>query len=217
MTDISTEPPQVRDRVYRYLRQSIITGDLRAGSRLVEDRISEHLDVSRTPVREAIQRLTSDGLVTRVRRGQVEVRYIEQFERDQLHLLRIAFDEVAARLITAKVNQIDWDGLYRRLDDLEDAFSHGLASPEMSVAHLDFHLAINSAAFANSVAALLTSQGFLYAIDPKTQPVDYDPVAQHRMLLDALRSGNESAALEAMKIHAVLVTPPRMKNSFPAP
>jgi DNA-binding GntR family transcriptional regulator len=207
MSEISNEPPQVRDRVYRYLRQSIVAGNLRSGSRLVEDRISEQLDVSRTPVREAIQRLTSDGLVTRVRRGQVEVRYVEQSERDQLHLLRVAFDEVAARLITARVGSISWDDLYARLSVLEDAFAHGVSSPEMSVAHLDFHLAINSAAFDDSVAALVTSQAFLYAIDPKTQPADYDPVAHHRMLLDALRSGDETVALEAVRDHAVLVTP----------
>jgi DNA-binding GntR family transcriptional regulator len=208
VTPVSEEQPQVRDRVYRYLRQSIITGNLRSGSRLVEDRISEQLEVSRTPVREAIQRLTSDGLVTRVRRGQVEVRYVEQAERDQLHLLRVAFDEVAAKLITAHVDTVDWDGLYALLDPIEVAFAKGISSPEMSVAHLDLHLAINSAAFENSVAALVTSQAFLYAIDPKTQPADYNPVAQHRALLDALRSGNESDAIRAVRDHAVLVTPP---------
>lgn len=86
---MSSEPENL-ERVYQDLRQSIVTGGLRAGTRLVEDRISADLHVSRTPVREAMQRLISHGLVTRVRRGQIEVRYISQSERDQLHLLRLA-------------------------------------------------------------------------------------------------------------------------------
>jgi DNA-binding GntR family transcriptional regulator len=197
--------PQVRDRVYRYLRQSIVTGDLRAGSRLVEERLSEELNVSRTPVREALQRLTSDGLVTRVRRGQLEVRYVDQEERNQLHQLRMAFDEVAARFIVAKAQTIDWTVLYATLDTLAEAYKiGGLASAQTSIAHLELHLAINQAAFDDSVAALVMSQGFLYIIDPTVQPADYDPVAQHRLLLNELRSGLEERATNAMREHAIL-------------
>ena len=204
---MSDPEPQVRDRVYRFLRQSIITGDLRAGSRLVEDRISEELNVSRTPVREAIQRLTSDGLVTRVRRGQVEVRYVDQVERDQLHQLRVAFDRVAAELITARADEIDWAPLYTQLDRMRDAIKqHGVGSPETSIAHLDLHLAINMAAFRESVAALIMSQGFLYIIDTSVQPTDYDPVAEHLHLLNELRSGDADRGIVAMRDHAVLKT-----------
>jgi DNA-binding GntR family transcriptional regulator len=207
--------PQVRDRVYRFLRQSIVTGDLRSGTRLVEDRISEELNVSRTPVREAIQRLTSDGLVTRVRRGQVEVRHVEQEERDQLHLLRLAFDRVAATLIAPKVDVIDWDVLYQSLDRLEVALeTKGLGSAEVSIAHLDLHLGINMAAFQDNVAALVMSQGFLYIVDPNVQPVDYDPIAEHRLLLDEIRSGDEERTITAMREHAVLKTDARHPGSF---
>jgi len=191
--------------VYRFLRQSIITGDLRSGSRLVEDRISEELNVSRTPVREAIQRLTSDGLVTRVRRGQVEVRYVDQEERNQLHQLRLAFDQVAATLIVQHTNEIDWDSLYALVDKMAVALDeHGVGSAEMSIAHLEVHLGINMSAFRNSVAALVMSQGFLYIVDPKVQPPDYDPVGEHLLLLDELRSGDEDRAIKAMREHAVL-------------
>ena len=64
MTDLSL-PAQVpggavlsaRERAYRYLRQAIMSGEIPAGTRIVEERIAESLSVSRTPVREALQRL----------------------------------------------------------------------------------------------------------------------------------------------------------------
>lgn len=199
--------PEVRDRVYRYLRLSIVTGEMRVGARLVEDQISAELGVSRTPVREAIQRLTSEALVRRVRRGHVEVRHISQQERVHLHLLRLAYDEIAATLITDHVDTIDWEVIEARLADLTDAVStHGLGSSAMAIAHLDFHLAINRAAFGPDTTPLMISQSFVYVIDLDSQPTGYDPVAQHRELLDSLRSGDLDRVLRTTRSHAVLLT-----------
>lgn len=201
---MSESAPYVRNRVYTYLRQAIVSGDLHGGARLVEDRLSEDLQVSRTPVREAIQRLISEGLVIRVRRGHVEVRHVDQEERNQLHELRLAFDEVAATLITGNAESIDWDSLYMKLDDLEKACrQYGIGSSQAAISHFELHSAINTAAFKHGVASLI-GQGFLYIIDPAAQPDDYDPVSEHRYLLDELRSGDLGRATSAMRQHAVL-------------
>lgn len=55
--------PRAADVAYETLRQMILTGEARAGSRLGEAEMAELLRLSRTPVREALQRLDSDGLV----------------------------------------------------------------------------------------------------------------------------------------------------------
>lgn len=204
MSEVNADP-EVRDRVFQFLRQSIMTGQLRGGTRIVEERISDQLQVSRTPVREAIQRLISHGLVIRVRRGQVEVRYVNQEERDQLHRLRLAFDEVAADLISERTDLIDWDSLYRRLDPMATALAaDGINAPALAIAHLNLHLAINRAAFNGGVAALVISRDFLYIIDPEAQPARYDPAEAHRLLLDELRSGDRQRVLAANREHAIL-------------
>lgn len=58
---------------YRYIRAAIISGDLKSGETLQETKLAERIGVSRTPVREALSRLSSEGLVVleRYRRGQV--------------------------------------------------------------------------------------------------------------------------------------------------
>ncbi|MFD6855734.1 GntR family transcriptional regulator [Rhodococcus sp. NPDC060090] len=54
-----------RDRVYRALRDDLMSGSLAADERLGEERLADRYAVSRTPVREALARLVSDGLVER--------------------------------------------------------------------------------------------------------------------------------------------------------
>ena len=58
-----------RDRVYRALRSDLMTGVLPPDARLGEERLAEQYGVSRTPVREALARLVSDGLVERREHG----------------------------------------------------------------------------------------------------------------------------------------------------
>ena len=50
-------------KVYRILKASIIKGDLKPGEKLLERKIAEQLGVSRTPVREAIQKIAAEGFV----------------------------------------------------------------------------------------------------------------------------------------------------------
>lgn len=58
-----------REQVYRALRTELMSGDLTPDERLSEERLAEHHGVSRTPVREALARLVSDGLVERREHG----------------------------------------------------------------------------------------------------------------------------------------------------
>jgi DNA-binding GntR family transcriptional regulator len=193
-----------RERVYRYLRQSITTGRYPGGTRLVEEQIAEELGVSRTPIREALQRLASDGLVQRVRRGHLTVVELDGAARAEMHLLRVAFDEVAARLLAEKAGQVDWAPLYALLDPLGRALKeHGMAGPQFSMAHLDLHMAINRAAFSTITSGFLERQAFLYPTDDYVQQSGHEPVPQHRALLDDLSSGDAERAVRAVRVHAL--------------
>ncbi|MGW0179159.1 GntR family transcriptional regulator [Nocardia sp. NPDC003345] len=198
------EQMSVREQVYRFLRQQITTGQYAAGIRLTEEQIAEELGVSRTPIREALQRLTSEGLVERVRRGQLVVVEFGAEARAELHELRIAFDQVAAKMLTTKADTVDWPALYALLDPLGAALhGHGVGSPQYSMAHLDFHMAINRAAFTPVTSSFLQRQAFLYPTDDYVQQPGHEPVSQHRTLLDDLSSGDLERATTAARIHAL--------------
>ena len=62
-TDFSEDFSPIELRVYQILREQILTGELKAGERLVERELAERLNISRTPVREALRKLDSEGLI----------------------------------------------------------------------------------------------------------------------------------------------------------
>jgi DNA-binding GntR family transcriptional regulator len=193
-----------RESVYLFLRQKITTGEYRGGVRLVEEQIADDLGVSRTPIREALQRLTSDGLVSRVRRGQLIVVDIDARARAELHELRIAYDQVAAKLLTEHRDEIDWPALYDLLSPLQKAHTEfGSPSPQFEIAHLELHMATNRAAFSPVISSFLDRQAFLYPTDDYVQQPGHEPISQHRALLDDLASADLERARTAMRVHAL--------------
>jgi DNA-binding GntR family transcriptional regulator len=198
------EPVSARERVYLYLRQQITTGEYAPGIRLVEEQIGEELGLSRTPIREALQRLASEGLVERIRRGHLVVVRVDDATRAELHELRVAFDQVAAKLLTAKSHSVDWDALHALLIPLGSAVEeHGIRSSQYAMAHLELHIAINRAAFSPITSSFFERQVFLYPTDDYVQQTGHEPVSQHRNLLHDLASGDLERASTAMRIHAL--------------
>jgi len=85
-------------RATEHLRRAILTGHYRPGERLVEDRLSEELGISRVPIREALRALAGDGLVeVRPNRGATVVALSEDAARDLVEV-RAALEGLNARL-----------------------------------------------------------------------------------------------------------------------
>jgi DNA-binding GntR family transcriptional regulator len=92
------------ERAYRELRGRILSGELAPSTRLVEQRVAEELAVSRTPVREALKRLMSEGLVRVEAGGRVVVRDIDPREVEETYVIREVLDGLAARLAAQRVS-----------------------------------------------------------------------------------------------------------------
>ena len=98
---VAQDPATLSDEVYRSLRSSIVKGEHRPNARLIEAELAERLQVSRTPIRDGLLRLASDGLVLSRRRGWV-VREHTPEEISEIYGVRLALEGYAARL-AAKV------------------------------------------------------------------------------------------------------------------
>ncbi len=95
-------------RAYEYLESEILTGRLRPKARLVEQEIAARLAMSRTPVREALQRLEERGLVRILPHRGALVLEISPTEVEQIYVVRYALEGLAARLAAAAMTA---DGL----------------------------------------------------------------------------------------------------------
>jgi DNA-binding GntR family transcriptional regulator len=85
----------LHEQTYQALRTSILSGDLAPGERLVETQLAQRLQVSRTPIREAIRQLQKDGLVTLDGLGGLQVTTISAIDAAQLYDCRIALETLS--------------------------------------------------------------------------------------------------------------------------
>ncbi len=107
----------LRDVVFQTLRQSILTGELKPGERLLEIHLADKLGVSRTPIREAIRKLELEGLVTMIPRRGAEVAQItEKNLRDVLEV-RKALDVLAVQLACERITAEQLDELKKACDE----------------------------------------------------------------------------------------------------
>lgn len=97
---VRTEP--VALQAYRALRQGILQGQFKAGSRLIETEVAEMLGISRTPVREALSKLEAEGLVDLLPTGGMVVRDIEA-ELEEIYGLRQRVEGYAAYLAALRI------------------------------------------------------------------------------------------------------------------
>jgi DNA-binding GntR family transcriptional regulator len=98
---------------YERLRRAIVLGEIRPNERLVEMDLAEALSVSRTPIRESLQRLAADGLVESSKRGWV-VRELSLDAIREIYELREALEGFAARLTAMRASE----GQIRKLEQL---------------------------------------------------------------------------------------------------
>jgi DNA-binding GntR family transcriptional regulator len=90
-------PSGLADGVYQRLRSAIVRGELRPNERLVEADLADWLEVSRTPVRECLQRLAAERLVANRRRGWVVLDHSIEDIRE-IYGVRAALEGYAAQL-----------------------------------------------------------------------------------------------------------------------
>lgn len=195
-------PGPLRERVYEALLELITTRSLRPGQHLVESELAQHLGVSRQPVREALQRLNTDGWVDLRPAQGAFVHEPTEEEADQLLTVRTLLEAEAARLAAV---QADGDGVA----ELEELCARGEAAvggaevEKVVEANAAFHARVMNLA-GNAVLAELARQ-----VDRRVRWY-YTPVArqrgaqswiEHRELIAAIADGDEQRAADVMREH----------------
>ncbi len=133
-------PTIAADAVHEHLRNAILSAEYRPNHRLVEQELSAQLNVSRTPVREALLRLKQEGLVVQ-QKGWV-VRDHAPHEIVELLEARVELESSAARLAAGRITPETLDQLLELMDQME----HTEARAEVNRLNDEFHSLITRAA-----------------------------------------------------------------------
>jgi DNA-binding GntR family transcriptional regulator len=110
-------------RVYEHLRDEILADRLLPGTELSEVALSRELAISRGPIREAMSRLSAEGLITMRPRRRAEVRSLTPQELIDAYQVREALEVMAVRLAIPRVTEAD----LARLDELTDRMAAHVA------------------------------------------------------------------------------------------
>ncbi|MCS7232547.1 MAG: GntR family transcriptional regulator [Synergistetes bacterium] len=106
-------------KVYEILKEAILKGDLKGGSRLVESQLASQLGTSRTPVREAIHRLAAEGLVELLPNQGAFVAEISLKDIEDVFQIRSALEGLAVRLFTSRCGITEIEKLNLKLKEMK--------------------------------------------------------------------------------------------------
>lgn len=174
----------LRDHVRQQLRTAILSGDFTPGERLTERALAEELEVSTTPLKEALRQLEAEGLIEVLPRRGLVVRYDERFAEEMI-LARAALEGAIAALAARRAEEAALTRLRATVAIMEEA------TEAADIAHLirlneSFHSEIHSAAQSIHLTHLVARQQF------------YDDTARrviHRDLRDSCAALKEHSAI----------------------
>ncbi len=117
--------PSRSEQAYQAIMEAILSLQLRPGTFLSIGDLANQLEISRTPVRDALLWLQRDGLVTLVPQKGVYVSEISVKDIENIYELRIVLESYAARVATTKLTPDDLNKLEETINEAQQAFEQG--------------------------------------------------------------------------------------------
>ncbi|MBB2947226.1 DNA-binding GntR family transcriptional regulator [Actinoplanes lutulentus] len=201
-TAIGTVDRSLSTQVYDFLRERIISGDLKPGQRLIEREICEQLNVSRIPLREALPQLEADGFIRTLPRRGAMVTQLTLRDIEELFDVRESLEVLAAKLAAGNPDPAGLAVLAENIREARAALDRG-ADHEAAAANVAFHDGV----LALSRNALLA--GLMQPLNGRMQwlfrmTADRDirvQCAEHEGLFAAIRDGNTELAASLAFAH----------------
>lgn len=207
-----TTPPEPKhaERVYQALRTQLLRGELPAGARLIEQRLAEEFDTSRTPVREAMRRLEGDGHLVRDASGGLTPRVPDVRTMHEYYDVRLALEDLVVRRATIDGNREVLVALQSEWEEMGKKRAKPSTTPpeEQHVfveADERFHLGIAHASGNETAArylAEITERIHVLRIQGFTIEARIDAtVDEHLEILAAILAGDSDVAAAFMRSH----------------
>ncbi|MCX5400963.1 GntR family transcriptional regulator [Streptomyces sp. NBC_00102] len=195
-------PGPLRERVYEALLELITVRALQPGQHLVESELAGQLGVSRQPVREALQRLNTEGWVDLRPAQGAFVHEPTEEEADQLLSVRTLLEAEAGRLAAANADE---DGV-AALEALCDRGEAAVAEDDVDLAvalNAEFHAKVMELAGNVVLSALAAQVGrrVRWYYTPVARRRGKQSWIEHRELIAAIATHDERRAMENMRAH----------------
>jgi DNA-binding GntR family transcriptional regulator len=199
--------PRAAQRAYSEIRASIVDGVFPPGSHLEEESIAEAVGVSRTPVREALRRLASEGFVEFVPHQGAFVPAWTTADYHEIFDLRAILESFAARLAARQISDatlVQLDSLTQEMDALADRMTKSRMDA-LAELNNEFHSTVVRASGNRRLLQLTRSAVALPLVLRTFQRYSPDRLRRsmqhHREIVAALRAHDENWAEAVMRTH----------------
>ncbi len=187
---------------YSLIMDAIEAGTFKPGERLVEAELAERFGVSRTPVREALQRLETQAMVTRDGRSLI-VASLDHNELSELYAVRTELEGLAARLAARHATEEEMHVLRSMVVD--DRALLGCDPRLLSRAnkrfHKQIHLASHNRFLVQQLDLVHRSMALMTTTSFAAEGRDVPALAEHEKIVAAIEARDGDAAYAALKMH----------------
>lgn len=201
----SPQRPSLADRTYRELRNAVVAGRLRPGTALVEADVAQMLNVSRTPVREALRRCELEGSLQRDAHGRLRVKLPTPDEVEKLFFVRELIECHAARLAAERISDAELERFDRLVEEDADALGRPGGAERRAELNNEIHQLLIEASRNRTLGEIMLSfterfhglRAFVFGdvADQKRF------VEEHAQLAVLLRTGDADALDLLMRAH----------------
>ena len=190
--------------LFSRLQTDILTGKIRSGEKLTEQRICEQYSVSRTPVREALRQLETDGLIESIpNRGAYVIGFSSQ-DIEDMYQLRKIYEIQAVRWAIERITDEELDQLEETFEFMEFYTMKGDKEKMLNI-NTHFHQLIYSASHNRMLQHLLASYQIYIKHIRTSSRSDKEylklVLEEHRAIFEAIKARDVRAAALAMEIH----------------
>ena len=194
-------PKTPQKDAYALILEAIDVGLYRPGDRLVESELAERVGVSRTPIREALQRLETQSLLTRDGRSLI-VASLDHNQLAELYVVRTELEGLAARLAAKHATPEEVRVLNEMVADdralLNDPAALSQANKRF---HKQIHLASHNRYLVQQLDLVHRSMALLATTSLAVEGRGETALSEHQAIVDAIGAGDGDAAYAALRAH----------------
>lgn len=198
----------LRDRVVKAIRDAIIEGRLRPGEKVPEGDLAQQLTVSRTPIREAIRVLESQGLVEVSPKRGTYITMPDPADAEDGLSVRAALEILAVEQAIDRSTEVDWESLFAELEKIISEMAEAVHEKDTIRAvelDIEFHAAIMKASKNRHLMRGWHTVGIPFLVwlpERQLYPgLPPDLVERHREVLVALQSRDPEVCSQAIRTH----------------
>lgn len=192
------------EQAYQQIKRMIITLELAPGSFINEKELRRRIDFGRTPIREALLRLSLEQLVSIIPRRGIAVSDIALNDLQHLYEVRLSLETLATRLASRRGAEDDWLQMEKALD--EALSSENIPDNEVMITvderchHIIYKASGNQFLEKNAATLYSASLRLWYYFIGQIGPMRH-AVMEHKSMLTALKAGDEDEAARLMENH----------------